>query len=192
MAKVDLKSAFKMVPKPGLRMGTPWYILARAVLHRHLPPRSVPSIFNKFANAIHWILENNYGATILHYLDDFLLVGPPEQPVCQEAMSTMLQVCERMGVPVATEKCEGPATCITFLGIVLDSSLQQLRLPADKLQEISSHGLAYTKSQEGAPIAHWEACVCSQGSPSRTPVPMTPHSTLNHSEKAPSLHPSKL
>eukprot|EP00731_Ephydatia_muelleri_P001040 Em0001g1040a len=74
----------------------------------------------------------------------------------------MAKVCERMGVPVATEKCEGPATCITFLGIVLDSSLQQLRLPADKLQEISSHGLAYTKSQEGAPIAHWEACVCSQ------------------------------
>ncbi|KAL5475164.1 hypothetical protein EMCRGX_G027230 [Ephydatia muelleri] len=53
-------------------------------------------------------------------------------------MSTMLQVCVTMGIPVATEKCEGPATCITFLGIVLDSSLQQLRLPPDKLQEISS------------------------------------------------------
>ena len=39
---------------------------------------------------------------------------------------------------MATEKCEGPVTCITFLGIVLDSSLQQLRLPPEKLQEISS------------------------------------------------------
>ena len=32
----------------------------------------------------------------------------------------------------------GPATCITFLGIVLGSSLQQLRLPPDRPQEISS------------------------------------------------------
>ena len=53
-------------------------------------------------------------------------------------MSIMLQVCEVMGIPVTTEKCEGPATCITFLGIMLDSSLQQLRLPPEKLQDISS------------------------------------------------------
>ena len=83
--------------------------------------RSAPSIFNNFATAIHWTLENNDGDTLFHYLDDFLLVGPPEQPICQEAMATMLQVCERMGVPVTTEKCEGPATCITFLGTALDS-----------------------------------------------------------------------
>ena len=100
--------------------------------------RSAPSIFNNFASAFHWVLENNYGAILLHYLDDFLLVGPPDQPTCQESMLTMLQVCEAMGIPVATEKCEDPATCITFLGIVRDSSLQQLRLPPEKLQDISS------------------------------------------------------
>ena len=141
MAKVDLKSAFRMVPI----LASEWELLGmywrgQYYIDTCLPfgLRSAPSIFNNFANAIHWTLENNYGATLLHYLDDFLLVGPQEQPTCQEAMATMLQVCERMGVPVATEKCEGPATCITFLGIVLDSSLQQLRLPPDKLQEISS------------------------------------------------------
>ena len=123
-------------------MGTPRYVLARAILHLHLPLPfglcSAPSIFNNFASALHWVLENNYGANLLHYLDDFLLVGPPDQPTCQGSMSTMLQVCKTMGIPVATEKCEGPATCITFLGIVLDSSPQQLRLPPDKLQEIAS------------------------------------------------------
>ena len=67
---------------------------------------SAPSIFNNFASALHWVLENNYGASLLHYLDDFLLVDPPDQPTCQESMSTMLQVNETMGIPVATEKCE--------------------------------------------------------------------------------------
>ena len=66
------------------------------------------------------------------------------------ARSTMFWVCERMGVPVATEKkfwtphcyssdCHQrnvrvPSTCITFLGIVLDSSLLQLRLPPEKCE----------------------------------------------------------
>ena len=123
-------------------MRTPWHVLARAEYYSDtcLPFGlcSAPSIFNNFASALHWVLENSYGASLLHYLDDFLLVDPPDQPTCQESMSTMLQVCEMMGIPVATEKCEGPATCITFLGIVLGSSLQQLRLPPDRPQEISS------------------------------------------------------
>ncbi|KAL5496391.1 hypothetical protein EMCRGX_G012664 [Ephydatia muelleri] len=141
MAKVDLKSAFRMVPI----QASEWDLLGmywrgQYYIDTCLPfgLRSAPNIFDNFASARHWVLENNYGAILLHYLDDFLLVGPPNQPTCQESMSTMLQVCEAMGIPVATEKCEGPATCITFLGIVLDSSLQQLRLPPEKLQDISS------------------------------------------------------
>ena len=141
MAKVDLKSAFRMVPI----QASEWELLGmywrgQYYIDTRLPfgLRSAPSIFDNFASALHWVLENNHGAILLQYLDDFLLVDPPDQPTCQESMSIMLQVCEVMGIPVATEKCEGPATCITFLGSVLDSSLQQLRLPPEKLQDISS------------------------------------------------------
>ena len=100
--------------------------------------RSAPSILDNFASALHWILKHNYGATVLHYLDDFLLLGPPGLPTCQDSMSIMLQVCQELGMPVAMEKSEGPATCLTFLGIELDSSLQQLRLTLTKLQDITS------------------------------------------------------
>ena len=141
MAKVDLKSAFRMVPIQASEcelLGMYWR--GQYYIDTCLPfgLRSAPSIFDNFASALHWVLENNHGAILLQYLDDFLLVDPPDQPTCQESMSIMLQVCEVMGIPVATEKCEGPATCITFLGSVLDSSLQQLRLPPEKLQDISS------------------------------------------------------
>ena len=86
MAKVDLKSTFRMVPI----LASEWelvgmYWQGQYYIDTCLPfgLRSAPSIFNNFASALHWILEKKYGATLLHYLDNFLLVGPPEQPICQ-------------------------------------------------------------------------------------------------------------
>ena len=98
---------------------------------------STPYIFNQFASALHWIMATNYAADLIYYLDDFLLAGPPGQPTCSESTETMLRVCERLGIPVALDKLEGPATTITFLGITIDTTLQQLRLPPDKLQEMT-------------------------------------------------------
>eukprot|EP00731_Ephydatia_muelleri_P005241 Em0002g1417a len=70
-----------------------------------------PSLFNNYANALHWIMANNYGAQLLHYLDDFLLVGPPGKDTCQEAMYRMLLVCDQLGIPVASEKLALRAPC---------------------------------------------------------------------------------
>ena len=138
---LDLQAAFRMVPV----LASEWELLGmywrdKYYVDTSLPfgLRSAPSIVDNFASALHWILEYNYGATLLHYLDDFLLLGPPGLPTCQDSMSTMLQVCQELGMPVAMEKSEGPATCLTFLGIELDSSLQQLRLSLTKLQDITS------------------------------------------------------
>ena len=39
-------------------------------------------------------------------------------------------------IPVALDKLEGPATTITFLGITIHTTLQQLWLPPDKLEEM--------------------------------------------------------
>lgn len=39
-------------------------------------------------------------------------------------------------MPLAEEKCEGPATHIIFLGIEIDSLAMELRLPVDKLRRI--------------------------------------------------------
>ena len=97
---------------------------------------STPYIFDQFASALHWIMATNYAADLIHYLDDFLLAGPPGQPTCSELMKTMLRVCERLGIPVALDKLEGPVTTITFLGITINTTLQQLQLPPDKLQEM--------------------------------------------------------
>ena len=43
---------------------------------------------------------------------------------------------QELGMPVALVKLEGPATRISFLGIMLDSEAQILSLPQDKLEDI--------------------------------------------------------
>ena len=45
-------------------------------------------------------------------------------------------MCNNLGVPLAPEKQEGPSTCITFLGIIIDIHRQELRLPREKLERI--------------------------------------------------------
>ena len=73
------------------------------------------------------------GATLSDY---FLLVGPASQDHCQNSVRAMLVLCGNLGIPVALDKLEDPASTLTFLGITLDTVNQELRLPADKLGDI--------------------------------------------------------
>ena len=75
---------------------------------------------------------------MFHYLDDFLTLGPPSSPVCQANVDTSFTVFNHLGLPPNHEKCEGPATCLVFLGIELDSVTQIVRLPAEKFNRCMS------------------------------------------------------
>ncbi|KAL5510801.1 hypothetical protein EMCRGX_G006403 [Ephydatia muelleri] len=94
MAKLDLQAAFRMVPiRPSEweLLGMHWRGQYYVDTCLSFGLRSAPSIFNEFASALHWILEHNYGATLLHYLDDFLLLGPPGLPTCGPSRSPFLR-----------------------------------------------------------------------------------------------------
>ena len=79
---------------------------------------------------------------IYHYLDDFLCTGPPGKNTCRRSLDTMMRACEELGLPLASEKVEGPASCLIFLGIELDSNAMQIRLPDRKLGEAISQTVA--------------------------------------------------
>ena len=85
-----------------------------------------------------WVLRDRGVHTALHYLDDFLILGPPEKPACRGALLTTLALCEELGFPVAKDKTEGPTTSLTFLGIEIDTQQQQICLPQDKLSRLST------------------------------------------------------
>ena len=45
----------------------------------------------------------------------------------------LLDTFNHLGVTLELSKLEGPATCLTFLGIEVDTRTPQIRLPSDKL-----------------------------------------------------------
>ena len=79
-----------------------------------------------------------WGVVLLHYLDDFLTIGPGSSPTCQQNLEVLTQICNYLGVPLAFEKVEGPSTVLSFLGIVLDTTSMEARLPEDKLTRLKN------------------------------------------------------
>ena len=73
-----------------------------------------------------------------HYLDDFITIGRPGSEECIAHLHLLIDLCIQLGIPLATEKVEGPCTCLPFLGIEIDSVAQELRLPAEKLARLGS------------------------------------------------------
>lgn len=87
---------------------------------------------------LHWVLSESYPAGgFLHYLDDFLCVGPPHSTTCQE-FDNFINICNTFGVPLVQEKTVFPTTTIEFFGITIDSSLIDFRSPIEKLQTITA------------------------------------------------------
>jgi hypothetical protein len=136
MAKVDLHQAYRILPVHAddhPLLGIQWG--AATYLDSALPfgLRSAPKIFSAFADALVWIMQVNGIAQQLHYLDDFLFLGPPKDAACAMALHQALHVCNQLGVPVATHKTEGPTTQLTFLGIQINTDTMTLSLAQDKL-----------------------------------------------------------
>ena len=98
--------------------------------------RSAPKLFSALTDGFMWCLHNKGIQFGLHYLDDFLLLGPAGSRTCHDALAAALTLCDHVGLLVAPDKTEGPSTCLIFLGIELDTSRGHLRLPHDKKERL--------------------------------------------------------
>ncbi len=143
LAKLDIKSAYRNVPvhphdRPLLAMEWEGAVYVDATLPFGL--RSAPKIFSALADALEWVMWSRGIRSVLHvhYLDDFLLFGAPYSGECAVALSAALNTCADLGLPVAADKVAGPATTLPFLGIELDTSALQVRLPRDKLRRLQA------------------------------------------------------
>jgi hypothetical protein len=139
LAKVDVKSAFRLIPvHPSDRhlLGMEWKdnIYVDTCLPFGL--RSAPKLFNIMADLLAWILEHQGVSNLMHYLDDFITMGRPQTLECQHNLDTLLQVCNLLNIPLATQKVEGPTPCLDFLGITLDTCRMEAHLPEDKLTRV--------------------------------------------------------
>ena len=172
-AKIDLKSLIPVRAVDWVHLG-----MDRTCFPFGL--RSSLSLINNYADALHWIMASNYGAQLLHYLDDFLLVGPPGKDTCQEAMYRVLLVCAQLSISVASEKLKGPITTLTFLGIMLDTSAQHLCLDPWQAGTADRSWLSKHKATK-------RDC---QGGTSSEALPLPPDRPVHHCQEAPPPHQS--
>ena len=96
LAKVDIESAYRLIPvhpedRPLQAMRWNDQIYIDPMLPFGLCP--APKIFNAVADALHWYLGYRDIVHLFHYLDDFIVLAPPQSPDCQRDLSTLLEVC---------------------------------------------------------------------------------------------------
>ena len=136
MAKTDLKSAFRLIPihpDDWNLLGIYWQAMFYVDMYLPFGLRSAPYIFNQLSDALEWILTHNYGLQhVLHILDDFLVIEP-SRAQCLTSFSTLLRVFMSLRAPLVASKTLGPSQVLEFMGIELDSSRMEARLPEDKL-----------------------------------------------------------
>ena len=145
LSKIDLADAFKHI----LVREEDWKLLgctvtdatgrlnhyAKTVLPFGL--RSSPCLFNKYANALEYIMQQNGITSVVHYIDDYV-TWHTSLATCQRNFDIMLQTCDMLGFSVQPSKVVPPSTCTEILGIVIDTQLQQLRISSERLTEIMS------------------------------------------------------
>ena len=68
---------------------------------------SSPAIFCAVVEAFEWILRSRGVQGIMHYLDDFLLLGSPGTQECEHALQITRSTCLELGIPLALDKIEG-------------------------------------------------------------------------------------
>ena len=148
MAKADLKDAYRQIPLAPDQYWLVGFQLEKQFYHDLRLPmgaRSSCAIFERVTNALAHILRTKYGVRYLvKLLDDFLFIGESKAE-CARALAAFENLCESLGLPLATEKTEPPGRRVTFLGITLDSERKEASLPEGKASRYSEEARALAK-----------------------------------------------
>ena len=154
--KTDVQSAFRILPlKPKV-----YWLLIMAAFHPitgkkyYFMDKCLPfghsmscALFQCFSDALAHLVKfyiriktqnDALWIALTNYLDDFLFAALTKF-WCDTYLSSFLEMCKMIGVPVALEKTEWGTTIIIFLGVLMDGKSKRLGIPEEK------HICAYNK-----------------------------------------------
>ena len=142
MSKTDIQSAFRIIPihpHDWELLGMQWKGLYFFDTVLPFGLRSAPFLFNMLSDALEWIIRHKLNITgVMHILDDFFIALPPPRSHCSTALCHLLTLFTDLDIPLAPGKTFTPSTQLEFMGILLDSSLMEAKLPDDKLTRLRS------------------------------------------------------
>ncbi|XP_077773920.1 uncharacterized protein LOC144325210 [Podarcis muralis] len=137
LAKCDIESAFRLLPIHP----EDFWLLGFRFEGKFYFDKAMPmgcsiacAAFESFSTFLEWAIKQKTGlGGVTHYLDDFLLASDSDSGNCSVLLHAFAELTQELGVPLAADKTEGPATQLTYLGILLDTVSQTSSLPKDKL-----------------------------------------------------------
>ena len=108
LAKTDIEHGYKIIPiHPSDHELLGFAIGDNLYFDKTLPMglSFACNLFERFSTAIHWIVNNKLSISgCVHYLDDFLLVGPSSFSLCNGYLKLFLQLMNSVGGPNQTGK----------------------------------------------------------------------------------------
>ena len=125
MAKVDLKSAFCMVPVHPHRTGSSWACGGKVLITSTLAFHSGYVRHHSCSTSTSKLCSGYFARTMGCRISSTTLtttLSPGHQSLHYVlSISTSSCRCDRLGIPMALDKVDGPAITPTFLGLELDS-----------------------------------------------------------------------
>ena len=136
--KRDIKDAFRIVPVAEDNqhlLAFQWNDFTYVECCLPFGLATAPFLFNLFAEALHWILQCLLPAFYInHYLDDFIAItrSPSVSDPTGPFDEVYNGVTDYLRIPRNTIN-DQQGTCVTVLGIQIDSIAMEARLPPEKL-----------------------------------------------------------
>ena len=146
LIKLDVAAAYKQIAvRP-----EDWHLLGFRWLEEYFTDHSLPfglrsscRLWDLIASALEYMFRKHLGIhVVVHYVDDFLFVVKGLDNA-QSFLAAALQLCIKLGVPIAEEKNEGPIHSLTFLGLWLDTVALEARFSDERLAALRRLTLAW-------------------------------------------------
>ena len=94
------------------------------------------SHFQAFSDAIVHIVAFYTSRKVTNYLDDFLFAALLKW-LCDQQVCIFLEICKFINFPVNMDKMFWGDTCLTFLGLLINTVHQIVCIPVDKIQKVT-------------------------------------------------------
>jgi len=139
LLKLDIKEAYRILPVHPVDQ------VLQGIVHKGklyfdrcvaFGNRASAGIFCRLADLVTWIAAEHGIESIIHYIDDFLIVVSASPDAAMQVLRLFMAILDIIGIPYKREKTEGPTTELTYLGVRLNTVNMSAYVPVEKRRQI--------------------------------------------------------